>query len=104
MKKFMSIIEQNCGDAMTASAGGWFIETDKHTTYFVAIGWQSIEAHHKVRAASYFQENVHLLRDAKGQVSRTVSHASLTEVQAGGPADAGRDVKQDVQGEILNPH
>ena len=103
IKKLISIIEQHSEGANTGSAGGWIIENDQKTMYMACIGWQSVAAHVKFRDNSHFKDNVHLLRDAKGMESRSVAHASLTEVQAGPAASAGRDVKQDVQEEVLNP-
>lgn len=61
--------------AARGAAGGWVTEvlppdltwpsTDRKT-YFLCIGWESVEDHMKVRSTQAFKDNIHLIRGADG--------------------------------------
>lgn len=111
VQSLISVIEKNAPEVYKGSAGGWIVEDvdnekaggkSSAKAYFAAVGWQSVEAHHKFREHQVFKDNIHLLRGAKDLQDLTVAHASLLEIQGGLGAEE-RGESNNAQEEILNP-
>lgn len=88
--KFVAILEDKV-PAFRGFTGGWAIEkvpmpvtSEESTVFFGCSGWQSVEAHLAFRESPLFQENRHLLEQAKGLMHVDMVHVSGTHVGKNG--------------------
>lgn len=74
MRRFLQQLMPEA-EAARGAAGGWVTEvvppdpswpSTNRKTYFLCIGWASVEDHMKARYTQVFKENIHLIREADG--------------------------------------
>lgn len=84
-KKFVGILQEKA-EGFKGASGGWVMEDVEHEKIgegkkgkaFVAVlGWESVDAHMRVRETDAFTENIHLLRE--GPVAMEVHHTTFNE-------------------------